>query len=95
VKNLPYVWLGILTIAIAFLFFKPSGSAGSGLGASTADGKRIVFVNSDSLLNNYQFYKDDMDRTYGQATTKIEQTSKVEIDVKDVEKIEKAIDKAL
>ena len=57
-KNLPYVWLGILTIAIAFLFFKPAGSVGSGLGASTADGKRIVFVNSDSLLNNYQFYKD-------------------------------------
>ena len=57
-KNLPYVWLGILTVAIAFLFLKPAGSVGSGLGASTADGKRIVFVNSDSLLNNYQFYKD-------------------------------------
>jgi len=56
VKNLPYVWLGILTVAIAFLFLKPAGSVGSGLGASTADGKRIVFVNSDSLLNNYQFY---------------------------------------
>jgi outer membrane protein len=58
VKNLPYVWLGILTIAIGFLFFKPAGNGGSGLGASTADGKRIVFVNSDSLLANYQFYKD-------------------------------------
>ena len=57
-KNLPYVWLGILTIAIGFLFFKPAGNGGTGLGASTADGKRIVFVNSDSLLSNYQFYKD-------------------------------------
>jgi len=58
VKNLPYAWLGVLTIAIAFLFYQNSGSSSTGLGASTADGKRIVFVNSDSLLTNYQFYKD-------------------------------------
>ena len=57
-KNLPYAWLGVLTIAIAFLFYQNSDSASAGLGASTADGRRIVFVNSDSLLTNYQFYKD-------------------------------------
>jgi outer membrane protein len=58
VKNLPYAWLGVLTIAIAFLFYQNSGSSSAGLGASTADGRSIVFVNSDSLLTNYQFYKD-------------------------------------
>jgi outer membrane protein len=58
VKNLPYAWLGVLTIAIAFLFYQNSDSASAGLGASAADGRRIVFVNSDSLLTNYQFYKD-------------------------------------
>ena len=57
-KNLPYAWLGVLTIAIAFLFYQNSDSASAGLGASAADGRRIVFVNSDSLLTNYQFYKD-------------------------------------
>ena len=57
-KNLPYAWLGVLTIAIAFLFYQNSGSSSAGLGASTADGRSIVFVNSDSLLTNYQFYKD-------------------------------------
>ena len=57
-KNLPYAWLGVLTIAIAFLFYQNSDSASAGLGASTADGRSIVFVNSDSLLTNYQFYKD-------------------------------------
>ena len=57
-KNLPYAWLGVLTIAIAFLFYQNSSTGSTSLGASTADGKRIVFVNSDSLLTNYQFYKD-------------------------------------
>ena len=57
-KNLPYAWLGVLTIAIAFLFYKNSDNSSAGLSAATADGKRIVFVNSDSLLTNYQFYKD-------------------------------------
>ena len=56
-KNLHYAWLVVLTFAIAYLYFKPSGSS-AGIGATTTDGKRIVFVNSDSLLNNYQFYKD-------------------------------------
>jgi outer membrane protein len=58
VKNLPYAWLGVLTIAIAFLFYQNSSTGSTSLGASTSDGKRIVFVNSDSLLTNYQFYKD-------------------------------------
>jgi outer membrane protein len=58
VKNLPYAWLGVLTIAIAYLLIQNPSTGSAGLGASTADGKRIVFVNSDSLLTNYQFYKD-------------------------------------
>ena len=57
-KNLPLIWCAVLTLVVGFLFFKQNGSSSTGLGASTADGKRIVFVNSDSLLNNYQFYKD-------------------------------------
>ena len=57
-KNLTYAWLGVLTIAIAFLFYQNSSTGSTSLGASTADGRRIVFVNSDSLLTNYQFYKD-------------------------------------
>lgn len=57
-KNLPYAWLGVLTIAIAYLLIQNPSTGSAGLGAATADGKRIVFVNSDSLLTNYQFYKD-------------------------------------
>jgi outer membrane protein len=43
-------------LALGYSFFKPSTSGGAS--TTTADGKRIVFVNSDSLLTNYQFYKD-------------------------------------
>jgi outer membrane protein len=58
VKNpsIAYVWLAILTIVVGYSLFKPSTSGSAS--ATTADGKRIVFVNSDSLLTNYQFYKD-------------------------------------
>ncbi len=57
-SSIPYVWLAILTVAVAFSFFKPATTATSGAAGITAEGKRIVFVNSDSLLTNYQFYKD-------------------------------------
>lgn len=58
VKNpiIAYVWLAVLTVALGYSFVKPSSSGSAS--ATTADGKRIVFVNSDSLLTNYQFYKD-------------------------------------
>jgi outer membrane protein len=59
VKNsgIVYVWLTILTIGFAFSYFN-SSTVGSASTTKTADGKRIVFVNTDSLLTNYQFYKD-------------------------------------
>lgn len=57
-SSIPYVWLAILTVAVGFSFFKPATSSTSGAAGVTAEGKRIVFVNSDSLLTNYQFYKD-------------------------------------
>jgi outer membrane protein len=58
VKNpiITYVWLAVLTVALGYSFVKPTSSGSAS--ATTADGKRIVFVNSDSLLTNYQFYKD-------------------------------------
>lgn len=49
----------ILTVAVAVLFYlhfknnTPNVST-----AGTAVNKKIVFVNTDSLLTNYQFYKD-------------------------------------
>ena len=51
-----YVWLAVLTLALGYSFVKPTSSGSAS--ATTADGKRIVFVNSDSLLTNYHFYKD-------------------------------------
>lgn len=57
-SSISYVWLAVLTLAVAYSFFKPTTGAGSAAAGVTAEGKRIVFVNSDSLLTNYQFYKD-------------------------------------
>jgi len=57
VKNLPLIWCAVLTLVVGFLFFKQNGSSSSA-GPISASGKRIVFVNTDSLLTNYQFYKD-------------------------------------
>lgn len=51
-----YAWLAVLTVVVAYSFLKPA--TGAGPAAVTVEGKRIVFVNSDSLLTNYQFYKD-------------------------------------
>ena len=51
-----YAWLAVLTVVVAYSSLKPT--TGAGPAAVTAEGKRIVFVNSDSLLTNYQFYKD-------------------------------------
>lgn len=56
-KNLPLIWCAVLTLVVGFLFFKQN-SSGSSAGPISASGKRIVFVNTDSLLTNYQFYKD-------------------------------------
>lgn len=50
----------ILTVAVAVLFylhFKNHASTPV-VNSTAAIGKKIVYVNTDSLLNNYQFYKD-------------------------------------
>ena len=57
-SSITYAWLAVLTVVLAFLYFKPTVGAGSAGAGVTTEGKRIVFVNSDSLLTNYQFYKD-------------------------------------
>lgn len=56
-KNLPLIWCAVLTLVVGFLFFKQNGSNTTS-GPMSASGKRIVFVNTDTLLTNYQFYKD-------------------------------------
>ncbi len=57
-SSISYVWLAILTVVVAYSYIKPATSTSAGAAGVTAEGKRIVFVNSDSLLTNYQFYKD-------------------------------------
>jgi outer membrane protein len=58
VKNLPLIWCAVLTLVVGFLFFKQNGGSSSSSGPMSASGKRIVFVNTDTLLTHYQFYKD-------------------------------------
>ncbi|MEY2792346.1 MAG: hypothetical protein RJA76_338, partial [Bacteroidota bacterium] len=56
-KNLPLIWCAVLTLVVGFLFFKQNGSSSTS-GPMSASGKRIVFVNTDTLLTHYEFYKD-------------------------------------
>jgi outer membrane protein len=63
VKNLSLIWCALLTLAVGYLFYKNSGSGASAASSSsaspkTADGKSIVFVNTDSLIAKYDFFKD-------------------------------------
>lgn len=50
----------ILTLAVGILFFLhfKSSTPIASSATSVASNKKIVFVNTDSLLTNYQFYKD-------------------------------------
>jgi outer membrane protein len=50
----------VLTVAVAILFYLHfKNHASTSVATPTAAiGKKIVYVNTDSLLNNYQFYKD-------------------------------------
>lgn len=65
-KNLSLVLNVVLLIAVAVLFYlhfssgsKPASTEGRTLTASTPRGKTVIaYVNSDSLLNNYEFFKD-------------------------------------
>jgi outer membrane protein len=50
----------ILTLAVGILYFLhfKNNSASAPVTNTASVGKKIVYVNTDSLLNNYQFYKD-------------------------------------
>ncbi|MEZ4904045.1 MAG: OmpH family outer membrane protein [Spirosomataceae bacterium] len=61
-KNGLLIWNAILTLAVAFLGFQhfkhhSSDSADSSM-AEASKGKKIVYVQADSLLKNYEYYKD-------------------------------------
>jgi outer membrane protein len=63
VKNLSLVLNAVLAVAVAVLFYlhfagKPSASTSTTDSTGTVGGKPIVYVNSDSLLTQYEFYKD-------------------------------------
>jgi outer membrane protein len=62
VKNGLLIWNAALTLAVIFLgyqHFQHHSSGGSDTGAAdTAKGKKIVYVQADSLLKNYDYYKD-------------------------------------
>ncbi len=58
VKNPLIIWNIVLTLLVGFLLFKTSQSSSAGAGTSTADGRSIVYVNTDSLLTKYDYFKD-------------------------------------
>ena len=59
-KNGLLIWNAILTVAVLFLgyqHFKHHSGSDTALPADTK-GKKIVYVQADSLLKNYDYYKD-------------------------------------
>jgi outer membrane protein len=62
VKNGLLIWNAVLTLAVAFLGYQhyqhhSSNSTETSV-ADAAKGKKIVYVQADSLLKNYEYYKD-------------------------------------
>ncbi|MFN8353729.1 MAG: OmpH family outer membrane protein [Spirosomataceae bacterium] len=61
-KNLSLIWNAVLTIAVIVLGYKQfsggSSSSGSVSSSASAGGKNIVYVNTDTLLSNYDYFKD-------------------------------------
>lgn len=58
-KNLSLIWNALLTVAVAVLLYMQfSKKDGNSAATQTADGRTIVFVNTDSLLSNYDYFKD-------------------------------------
>ncbi|WP_310590447.1 OmpH family outer membrane protein [Dyadobacter sp. NIV53] len=60
-NNTSLIWNIVLTLAVAVLFFlhfsgKPE--AGSVADGGVVAGRRTVYVQVDSLLKNYDFYKE-------------------------------------
>jgi outer membrane protein len=58
VKNPLIIWNIVLTLLVGYLLFKGAQGTSSTGGTSTADGRSIVYVNTDSLLTNYDYFKD-------------------------------------
>lgn len=62
-NNTSLIWNVILSIAVAVLFYLhfaggKSSDSTSSTDSSAAGGKKIVYVQIDSLLTNYDFFKD-------------------------------------
>jgi outer membrane protein len=62
-NNTSLIWNIVLSLAVAVLFFlhfssKPSADSGVVADGSVVAGRRTVYVQVDSLLKNYEFFKD-------------------------------------
>ncbi|TLV00107.1 OmpH family outer membrane protein [Dyadobacter luticola] len=62
-NNTSLIWNVVLSLAVAVLFFlhfssKSSSDAGVVADGGVVAGKRTVYVQVDSLLKNYEFFKD-------------------------------------
>ncbi|MCE7068360.1 OmpH family outer membrane protein [Dyadobacter sp. CY326] len=62
-NNTSLIWNIVLSLAVAVLFFlhfsgKPSADAGAATDGGVVAGRKTVYVQVDSLLKNYEFFKD-------------------------------------
>ena len=60
-KNTTLIWNALLPLAVGALFYLHFKGDSAGSSASVSDmakGKKIVYVQADSLLKNYEYYKD-------------------------------------
>ncbi|KQS32693.1 OmpH family outer membrane protein [Dyadobacter sp. Leaf189] len=62
-NNTSLIWNIVLSLAVAVLFFlhfssKSSGDAGVAADGNVVAGRKTVYVQVDSLLKNYEFFKD-------------------------------------
>ena len=58
-KNLSLIWNAVLTVAVLVLGYKvfSSGETAS-VTTSSSGNEKIVYVNTDTLLSNYDYFKD-------------------------------------
>jgi outer membrane protein len=59
-KNTSLIWNAILTVAVGVLFFLHFKSTSPTASTTSGSSKSIVYVNTDSLLANYDYFKDAM-----------------------------------
>ncbi|PSL32293.1 OmpH family outer membrane protein [Dyadobacter jiangsuensis] len=61
-NNTSLIWNVVLSLAVAVLFFlhfsSKSSDAGAAADGAVVEGRRTVYVQVDSLLKNYDFFKD-------------------------------------